>query len=240
MTDTVVEEDAFDPPHRLSATVAATAEQLAGVSQEGRLADATGHADDLVLAHEIGEAVPERSPDLDRVPGFHLHEEPSHLADDQVDDVEPGRGAARVRHRVVQREGPAQERVVLGRQSEHDELTRPDRGRDLRAVQANAIGAFGELDVLNGAGGALEDYASPGSVGTDLRSVRAFGDGNCCGWSGALIGTDRRSVPTGFLVRVTTLRRASISGRASLRDLPLGSRSSRTGPIATRRSRMTL
>src|SRR5262249_33518607 len=49
-----------------------------------------------------------------------------------------------------------EERVGCVGQPEHDELTRPDRGGDVRAVEADAERAVGEADVFADTGGAVE------------------------------------------------------------------------------------
>src|SRR5262245_40973609 len=92
---------------------------LAEGKQRG-LTDAAGDHDQ-VLGCPWREAVSERTPDIEFLTGLARRESARHLAECEVDDVDRGRLPVFIEDRVVQREWPAQERIVHIGQPKHHE-----------------------------------------------------------------------------------------------------------------------
>ena len=105
-----------------------------GQGHERRLPDAAGDHEQ-VLGRLGSKPVSQRSPDFDPSPCGEFCQPGGQLADDQVNHVEPSRIAAAVEHSVVQRQRPAQQRIVAAGQPQHDELAGHDAPRDLGSIQ---------------------------------------------------------------------------------------------------------
>ena len=178
------------------AAVAAAAEQVADVGQERRLADAAGDQADVFAPVQVREAVAQRPPHLHALAGRHVGQQPRHLADDEIDHVHADGLAGLVEDGVVQREGPAEERVGAAGQAEHEELAGTDEAGQFGAMQTDAIGVAGQADVFDHGRRGLDEGRH---VGLHLPAAPARSADFCC-------------------------RRAQLRSARNGRDLPLASR----------------
>ena len=147
--------------------VLAAAQVFLAEGEERRLADAAGDHDQVLgrlAAESRCRAGPRRRA---RRPGCSCARRRGHLAEHEVDDVDRGRLARGVEHRVVERERPAQERVVEPGEPQHQELARHDPPGDLGTREADAIRVAGEPHVLDDLDAGLD-----GGVGVEGRVER--------------------------------------------------------------------
>ena len=140
---TVIQRDVLRGAARRSVAVAACAEQFADMGQKRRLTDAAGDESNALQIVKFRETVAERTPDLDVLARLNRCQQAGQLADDEINDIDGDGLAGVVEDGVVQREGPAQQRIRVAGQAEHEELAGADGAGQLGTVQAEAIGLAG-------------------------------------------------------------------------------------------------
>jgi hypothetical protein len=105
--------------------------------QKRRLTDAPRDHHQVLDGPRV-EAVPQRTPDLQSLPGPQLGQPRGQFPFDQIDHIDGERTTGRIRHGLVQRQRPADQRIVAAFQSQHQELARQKSLRHLRTGESQS------------------------------------------------------------------------------------------------------
>ena len=125
-------------------------EVLARQGQKRRLADSAGDHQQ-VLARLRCKTIAQRTPYLQFLSRQCPRQQSRQFADHQVDQIDGDRRAARGmgEHRVIQRQRPAQQRIVDAGQPHHQELSGHDPSRQARAIETNAVGVSANSHIVD-------------------------------------------------------------------------------------------
>ena len=118
------------------------AKRRLGQGEKGCLADSAGDHDQMRFRFQIPgfrfETVTEGSPDVEPLAGLKLVELARELAFDEINNIDGEVHAITGKHRVIERERPAQKWIARAGQTDHEELTRTDRCCQVRRDESDA------------------------------------------------------------------------------------------------------